>query len=76
MSSFIGGKGQKKDFLIKNEKMVSIEVKSTPETRNLLNFIKSFNVKEGLLIHDGRKDEYLKTNDFKVKILPLFELAF
>ncbi|MEM3809040.1 MAG: hypothetical protein QW342_03815 [Thermoproteota archaeon] len=76
MSSFIGGKGQKKDFLIKNEKRVSIEVKSTPETRNLLNFIKSFNVKEGLLIHDGRKDEYLKTNDFKVKILPLFELAF
>ncbi|MEM0171236.1 MAG: hypothetical protein QW314_06270 [Thermoproteota archaeon] len=76
MPSFIGGKEQKKDFLIKNEKRVSIEVKSTPETRNLLNFIKSFNVKEGLLIHDGRKDEYLKTNDFKVKILPLFELAF
>ncbi|MEM2843633.1 MAG: hypothetical protein QXZ53_07155 [Candidatus Bathyarchaeia archaeon] len=56
-AKFYWRKGAKEiDFLIKNEKMIPGEVKLSVETKNLLNFMKSFDVKEGLLVHEGRKE--------------------
>ena len=64
------------DFIIKNEKIIPIEVKAKSEIYGLVKFLKKFNLKKGILLHEEKIRETKNINDIQIDIIPIFELAF
>ena len=70
-------KGNKEvDFLLKNEKIVPVEVKTKEDLGNLQYFLRRFGIDEGFVVFNQRRGKEVKLDKLKVKFIPFIELAF
>lgn len=71
--------GKEIDFLIVEKKNIApIEVKNKKELtkrdlKNMEYFMKKHNIKEGLIIYNGKEDEIRINKDKKIKLMPLWK---
>jgi predicted AAA+ superfamily ATPase len=76
-AKFYWRKGNKEiDFILKNGKIIPVEVKAKSETEGLVKFLKKFNLKKGILFHEGKLKERKNIDGVQIEITPLLELAF
>ena len=64
------------DFIIKNEKIVPIEVKMKEEKEKFVKNLKYLKLKYGILLHEEKYREKISFEDIEIHALPIFELAF
>jgi len=68
--------GKEIDFILKNEKIIPVEVKAKSEIKELIKFLKKFGLKKGILLHEEKNREVKNINSIQIEMIPLFELAF
>lgn len=64
------------DFILKNEKIIPVEVKSKEFMQDFVRNLKRLKLKYGILVTEGKEREKEIINDIEIEVVPVFELAY